>query len=72
MTVPLTTDMTLDTTNTIYVGTDANNGAVHVLIPRKSNLKLIHLRLDDPDPYSTDAAEYKLLEAEMVESRIEL
>ena len=64
--------MTLDTESTIYVGTDATNGSVHVLMPRKSKLNLVHLRLDDPDPESTDAAEYKLLEQEMDESRIEL
>ena len=64
--------MDLDTQNTIYVGTDATNGTVHVLIPRKSNLTVVHLRLDDRDPDSTDAAEYQLFETEMNETRIDL
>jgi hypothetical protein len=64
--------MQLDTENTLYVGTDVTNGQVHVLIPRQSKLKLVHLRLDDPDPESTDAAEYQLLEKDMVQSTIEL
>ena len=64
--------MELNTTNTVYVGTDATNGTVHVLIPRKLNLQVVHLRLDDRDPDSTDSAEYTLLETEMDETRIDL
>jgi len=35
-------------------------------------IEIVHLRLDDRDPDSTDAAEYKILEQEMDETRIEL
>jgi hypothetical protein len=41
-------------------------------MPRKSNLQFVHLRLDDRDPDSTDAAEYKVLETEMDETRIDV
>jgi hypothetical protein len=34
--------------------------------------EVVHLRLDDRDPESTDAAEFKLLEQEMTASRIDL
>ena len=64
--------MELDTQSTIYVGTDATNGTVHVLMPRKSTMQLVELRLDDRDPDSTDAAEFRLLETQMDETRIEL
>ena len=67
--------MELDTTKTIYVGTDATNGTVHVLIPAAlaATFDVAHLRLDDRDPSSTDAAEFKLLQsAPMAETRIDL
>jgi len=65
-------NMELDTTNTIYVATDVTNGTVHILMPRKSSIRLVELHLDDPDPENTDAAEFKLLETEMEETRIDL
>ena len=64
--------MQLDTKHTIYVGTDATNGTVHILTPRHLTEEVVHLRLDDRDPESTDAAEFKLLEQEMTASRIDL
>lgn len=64
--------MQLDTKNTIYLGLDGTNGEVRLLVPRdleQRGLKIQELKLDDPDPASTDAAEYKLLETEMDETR---
>ena len=64
--------MQLDTTTSIYIGTDAINGTVHVLTPRGATLQVEHLQLDDRDPENTDAAEYRLLEKAMNETRIDL
>ena len=57
--------MQLLTDHTRCIGTDATNGTVHFLIPRGSNLTVEHLRLDDHDRESIDAAESKLLEQEI-------
>ena len=57
--------MQLDTKHTSYVGTDAVNGTLQVLVPRNSNLQL-----DAPD--NTNAAEYRLLETAMDNTRIDL
>lgn len=63
--------MTLDT-NAIYLCTDARNGTVYLLLPKTLNFEVMELRLDDPDPSSTDAAEFKLLREEMNEHRCDL
>lgn len=60
--------MHLDTDNTIYICTDATNGDVTVLVPRRFKALGIHvseLKLDDRDSESTDAAEFQLLSPEM-------
>ncbi len=49
------TTMHLDT-NRIYLCTDATNAAVHLLLPKTLNFEVIELRLDNPDPSSTEAA----------------
>jgi len=63
--------MHLDT-NRIYLATDTTNEAVHLLLPKTLNFEVIELRLDDPDPQSTDAAEFRLLREEMNEHRVDL
>lgn len=64
--------MTLDTENTIYFCADRTNAEVKVLLPKSLKLEIIELRLDDPDPESTDDAEYKLLAEEMTELTFEV
>lgn len=66
--------MHLDTTRTLYVCIDSANGTLKLLLPRHllSQLDVEELRLDNPDPASTDAAEARLLEAEMEELRFDL
>lgn len=64
--------MALDTQKTIYVGIDSSSGDIKLLVPRDFNLEIIELRLDDRDPQSTDAAEHKLLAAEMDEHAFDL
>ncbi len=67
--------MTLDTKNTIYIGLDGTNAEVKILVPRNLPATIndvVELRLDDRNPESTDAAEYKLAETEMTEHRFEL
>ena len=63
--------MHLDT-NRIYICTDVTNGAVHLLLPKTLNFEVVELRLDDPDPSRTDAAEFKLLREEMNEHGFDL
>jgi len=63
--------MHLDT-NRIYLCTDVTNGAVHLLLPKTLNFEVFELRLDDPDPSRTDAAEFKLLREEMNEHDFDL
>jgi hypothetical protein len=57
----------LDDAGCIYAATDMANGEVRLLVPRHLKLAVIELRLDDPDPESTDAAEHKLLRETMDE-----
>lgn len=64
--------MQLDHENTIYVCLDGENGDVKLLVPRNFKLEIMELKLDDPDPDSTDAAEYHLLKTEMDEHRFDL
>ena len=64
--------MQLDTRHTIYVGTDTVNGTIQVLVPRNQNLHVAHLQIDDPSPDNTDAAEYRLLEQAMDNTRIDI
>ena len=59
-------------TNRIYICTDVTNAAVHLLLPKTLNFEVFELRLDDPDPSRTDAAEFKLLREEMTEHSFEL
>ena len=54
-------------TNCIYLCTNVTNGTVHLLLPKTLNFEVFELRLDDPDPSRTDAAEFKLLREEMTE-----
>ncbi len=56
----------------IYVGVDAANAEVKLLLPRDIGRNVIELRLDDRDPESTDAAEYRLLQAAMDEHVFDL
>jgi hypothetical protein len=63
--------MHLDT-NSIYLCTDVTQGAVHLLLPKTLNFEVVELRLDDPNPQSTDAAEFKLLREDMNEHSIEI
>ena len=62
--------MTLNT-ECIYVCFDVSNAEVHLLTPRNLNLEVHELRIDDPNPESTDAAEFKLLIQEMDGLRFE-
>lgn len=64
--------MTLDTQNTIYIGLDGTNAEVKVLVPKGCKIEIVELKLDDRDPESTDAAEFKLLEQEMDETTYEV
>ncbi len=59
-------------TNAVYVCVDGRNGEAHVLIPKNLKLPIFELRIDDKDPQSTDAAEYRLLKDEMEELTFEL
>ena len=59
-------------TNRIYICTDVTNGAVHLLLPKTLNFEVVELRLDDPAPSRTDAAEFKLLREEMTEHSFDL
>jgi hypothetical protein len=59
-------------TNRIYICTDVTNGAVHLLLPKTLNFEVFELRLDDPDPASTDAAVFRLLREEMTEHSFDL
>ncbi len=54
-------------TDGIYLCIDARNAEGKLLIPKSLNLPVFEIRLDDPDPSSTDAAEYKLLREVMEE-----
>lgn len=65
------TTMHLDT-NRIYLCTNVTNGTVHLLLPKTLNFEVVELRLDDPDPSRTDAAEFKLLREEMTEHDFDL
>lgn len=66
--------MKLDTKNTIYIGLDGANAEVKVLTPKLPATinEVVELKLDDRDPESTDAAEFKLLEAEMDQTTYDL
>lgn len=55
-----------------YLCTDVTNGTVHLLLPKTLNFEVVELRLDDPDPSRTDAAEFKLLREEMEEHTCDL
>ncbi len=59
-------------TDGIYVCTDVQNATVTLLLPRSLRISLFELRLDNPDPSSTDAAEFKLLREEMEEHVFDL
>jgi hypothetical protein len=59
-------------TNAIYVCVDGRNGEAHLLIPKDLKLPVFELRIDNMDPQSTDAAEYRLLKDEMEEFAFEL
>jgi hypothetical protein len=59
-------------TEGIYVCTDAQNGKVTLLLPKSLQAEIFELRLDDPDPESTDAAEFKLLREVMEEHGFDL
>lgn len=70
---PARTQLTMHLdTNRIYICTDVTNGAVHLLLPKTLNFEVVELRLDDPDPSRTDAAEFKLLREEMTEHGFDL
>lgn len=59
-------------TEGIYVCTDAQNAKVTLLLPKTLRVEVFELRLDNPDPESTDAAEYKLLREVMKEHAFDL
>jgi len=59
-------------TEGIYVCTDAQNSKVTLLLPKSLQVEIFELRLDDPDPESTDAAEFKLLREVMEEHAFDL
>lgn len=59
-------------TNAIYVCVDGRHGEAHLLIPKDLKLPVFELRIDNMDPQSTDAAEYRLLKDEMEEFEFEL
>ena len=59
-------------TEGIYVCTDAQNAKVTLLLPKSLQVEIFELRLDDPDPESTDAAEFKLLREVMEEYPFDL
>ena len=66
--------MQLDTENTVYICTDRDNAQVKLLLPKRlaawmkeNKMDLQELKLSDPNPESTDSAEYKLISEEMDE-----
>ena len=59
-------------TNAVYVCVDGRNGEARLLLPQTLKLPVFELRIDDMDPQSTDAAEYRLLKDEMEEFEFEL
>lgn len=68
--------MILDTENTLYLAMDPTNGEIRVLLPRRlaKEIDIHELWIDDPesDPLrNTDAAEFKLLQPQMDETRID-
>lgn len=63
--------MHLDTEKTIYLAVDSQNGQVTLLTPKEFPFEIIELRVSDPNPDSTDAAEFKLLESEMIDYRFD-
>jgi hypothetical protein len=56
---------------TMQLDTDAVNGIIQVIVPR-NDLHIKHLRLDNPDADNLDAAEYRLLEQAMDNTRIDV
>ena len=59
-------------TDAIYICVDGRNGEAHLLVPKDLKLPVFELRIDNMDPQSTDAAEYRLLKDEMEELTFEL
>jgi hypothetical protein len=59
-------------TNAVYICVDGRNGEAHLLIPKTLKLPVFELHIDNMDPQSTDAAEYRLLKDEMEELTFEL
>jgi len=55
----------------MQLDTDAVNGIIQVIVPR-NDLHIKHLRLDNPDADNLDAAEYRLLEQAMDNTRIDV
>jgi hypothetical protein len=71
--------MKLNTDDLIYVCTDSSNADVKILFPKRllewmtqNGIDIATLDLSNPDPESTDAAEYKLLSGEMEEFRFDV
>jgi hypothetical protein len=57
----------------LLVGIDRTNNTVTLLVPNDELLSgVIEYRLDDPDPSSTDAAEFQLCSEHMTEHRFDL
>ena len=60
--------MKIDTENTIYLVTNAENGEVHILAPKGKKIEIVQLKLDDPDhngAHSKDKAVFELIKDEM-------
>lgn len=71
--------MKLNTNDLIYVCADSSNAEVKILFPKRllewmsqNGIDIAELDLSNPDPESTDAAEYKLLAGEMEEFRFDV
>lgn len=71
--------MELDTLKTIYFCKDSDNAEVRLLLPpaisqllEEKGIDFVELNLSDPDPESTDAAEYRLLAPNMREFQFDV
>jgi hypothetical protein len=60
-------------TDCLLVGIDRTNLTVTILVPQdRMARQVLEFRLDDPDPSSTDAAEFRLCSEHMIEHRFDL
>ena len=55
--------MQIDTENTLYIVTNAENGEIHVLSPKsKKYTEIVQLKIDDPDHYGPNSKDKSIFE----------